>query len=37
VNDECRLLIKIIVWIEHCNVKVILILGYENYEREEGR
>jgi len=37
VNNECRLLIRIIVWIEHCNEKGILILGYENYEREEGR
>jgi hypothetical protein len=36
VKDECRLLIKINVCIEHSNVKGILIHGFWNYGREEG-
>jgi hypothetical protein len=37
VKDECRLLIKTIVCVEHHNVKGNLIDGFWNYGREEGR
>jgi hypothetical protein len=37
VKDECRLLIKTSVCIEDGNVNGILIHGYWNYGREEGR
>lgn len=30
VKDECRLLIKTTVCIEYCNIKVILILDFDN-------
>ena len=37
MNDECRLLKRTIVCIEHHNVKGIIVRGYWNYGREEGR
>jgi hypothetical protein len=37
VKDECRLLIKTAICIEHHNVKGILNDGFWIYGREEGR